>query len=280
MTNKYNRFFESVKDFVLKTNLSYLEDIKGLSEVAIDKLERKFKVTFPKALRSYYAYMGEECKIIRTDDYLNYTEPKLLRTKIGAERYNLYEGIKGKIEIYQDPRDTKPKKFISLSDKMDVDAIMFLDYIAHHSMFVFITCEQENPWLDVLYAENVGGDDIDEYKYKYSSRYYSLIGDTRDQLFNALSIKFFKHDSFSSDEEGLKIFNRININELSWFQCYVEHRKKYHNFKVGNGRDYRIMRYEFSLEMDILSEETGIVMTIDEFEWAFIEHLRGLGMDI
>ena len=95
-------------------------------------------------------------------------------------------------------------------------------------------------------------------------------------MFFAIQFKYGKISNHYDSE----LYKRVNIEELSWAKCYVEHRKKYSDFNVGDGRDYIEMRNEFSLEMDILSEETGIAMTIDEFEWAFIEHLRGLGVDI
>ncbi|MES2520369.1 MAG: hypothetical protein V4585_19780 [Bacteroidota bacterium] len=46
------------------------------------------------------------------------------------------------------------------------------------------------------------------------------------------------------------------------------------------GSDINAMRHNFYKQTDAQAQETGIIMTIDEFEWAFIEHLRGLGVDI
>ena len=95
MENKSDRFFESVKDFVLKTHLAYPEDLIGLKDWKIQTLAKEHNVSFPESLYSYYTFFGEKVKIIRTDDKLNLTEKKLHSFREDAIEKNVFDGIKG-----------------------------------------------------------------------------------------------------------------------------------------------------------------------------------------
>jgi hypothetical protein len=74
-------------------------------------------------------------------------------------------------------------------------------------------------------------------------------------------------------------YDRINVNGLEWAKYHKKYQEKPFSEQINTSQKTKI-RTEFCRLADIQAEETGIVMTIDEFEWAFIEHLRGLGVDI
>ena len=278
MENKYDRFFESVKGFVLKTHLAYPEDLIGLKDWKVQTLSEKYNVSFPESLYSYYTFFGEKVKIIGTDDQLNLTEKKLNSFKEDAIEKNVYNGIKGVVE-----REYKIDEQIVLSELIDLDKVLIIGHIDYNGIYSIIECVAENPVLHLIrwYCE-FDENNIDTYYYKYQPMNWSFIGFFRQCLFEAISLKFYDRDIVGIHEHELEVYDRIKFDKVEWVKYYFEHRKKYNKYNVGNGdgQEFYEIKQEFSKKMDDQAEETGIVMTVDEFEWAFLDYLRGLGVDI
>jgi hypothetical protein len=301
MNNKYDRFFESVKELALKTHLSYPEDIKGLSESGIRQLEKEFKVRFSESLCSYYSFMGERINIICTDGEMDLTAKSLKYNNTYIQDCNFYEWLKSPEDYYEDCLE-KYSDFISISDLMTITINTLPDFVninteqvlvirdyRHRDIVWAIDCSEENPiihgfkpyreWSNEYTqdCEKNGYKEWHNVKYKLSS--HSIIGDFRHLLFLALRFKIMGYD-MSNDSR----YMQVTIEDISWAKCYSEYvtknsKRDFFDIEVG-GKHYLQARYSFYKQADTQAVETGIVMTIDEFEWAFIEYLRSFRIDI
>lgn len=107
--NKYDRFFESVKEFVLETKLANENNLQGLSEDKINDLESLYGLTVPLALRTFLLFFGETFKIKKTDGVLMFTQKEIIYAMDFAKKHNIIEYISGKRGI-QDSEWEEGKK--------------------------------------------------------------------------------------------------------------------------------------------------------------------------
>lgn len=186
--------------------------------------------------------------------------------------------LKGVVE-----REYKVDEQIDLSELMNLDKVLIIGYIDYNGIYFIIECVAENPVLHLIRWEcEFDENNIDTYYYEYQPMNWSFIGFFRQTLFEAISLKSYDRDIVGTHEHELEAYDRIEIDKIEWVKYYFEHLKKYNRYKVGNGdgQEFYKIKQEFSKKMDDQAEETGIIMTINEFEWAFLEHLRSLGVDI
>ena len=274
MENNYDRFFESVKDFVLATRLSYPEDLQGLAQDQIRSIEKRYGVSLPTAIWSYLSYFGKKGKIINTD--LDFTQKMIDNVMKEIEEKELLYSISDQISI----ENKLEHKFYQVSEVLDLSTILFIQLLEHVDLFFFIECKNENPMVqhfEKLYDERKGG----FCGYCYHPGEWSFIGLFRYWLFEGISTKFFSRDMMR-DKESIALYDRISLDKIEWSKYYLDKniKDKWYNIKDEQRRSFYKIKQEFSKKMDVQAIETGVVMTIDEFEWAFIEHLRGLEVDI
>src|SRR6218665_1438579 len=69
---KFSRFYQSVKEFLLDTELSKPEDLVGADIQTIEELETELGIKLPDFLFSFFEYFGEEIIVKGTDEVLNF----------------------------------------------------------------------------------------------------------------------------------------------------------------------------------------------------------------
>lgn len=273
--NKYDRFFESVKSYVLETGLAYPEDLEGLSQDQIRLIEKCYGIPLPLALWSYLRFFGKKCDIINTDYYLDFSQKMIdyVMKEAQEEEHDVLLRIIDQTSIENEVDHIH----YPVSEVLDLSKVLLTQFIAHNDFFVFIECTDENPLIQYF---------TKQYNYSNNKMYYSyhpgewsFIGLFRHLLFEGISTKFFNRN-IMQDKERINLYDRINLDKIGWSKCYLEKKIWYQDIKDSSGRYFYQIKQEFSKKIDVQAQETGIVMTIDEFEWAFIEHLRGLGVDI
>jgi hypothetical protein len=102
MENKYYRFFESFKDFLLKTGFSEEKDLQGCSESTIIYLESKYEVSFPSALRLYLSFFGEKFYAMKSDFYLNFRVKDIENANIIAKDISLWDELVNNRKVRSD----------------------------------------------------------------------------------------------------------------------------------------------------------------------------------
>lgn len=273
--NKYDRFFESVKSYVLETSLAYPENLESLYQDQICLIEKRYGVSLPTALWSYLRYFGKKFKISRYGDHLDFTQKMIeyVMTEAHEEEHDVLLRIIDQTSI----ENEVDHKHYPVSEVLDLSKVLLTQFIDHNGTFVFMECTDENPIIQYF---------TKQYNYSNNKMYYSyhpgewsFIGLFRHLLFEGISTKFFSRDIIH-DKESIALYDIINLDKIKWSKCYLEKKIWYQDIKDSSGRYFYQIKQEFSKKIDAQAQETGIVMTIDEFEWAFIEHLRGLGVDI
>lgn len=269
--NKYDRFFESVKEFVKNTELSFENEIGGASETIINKFEQEFNIKFPSSLYAFLILFGEKIKIRKTDDIFNISLSDIRNATLTAQKEN-YKQILFREKGFEDYNGNTSDNKAYFYKTMDVNNVIFISQNDRWANIGFIDSSIENPIINYLYDK--------EY---YSTEGMSFTNFIRNHLFEAIKYTFntnsLNNEKLSKVTDGSKQWlievKKIKIGTLSWVQPYINndifYRPEY---------EYRKRRLEFYEITNKKEEETGIIMTIDEFEWAFIEHLRGLGVDI
>lgn len=276
IVNKYDHFFKSVKNFVLETNLAYSEDLEGLPKDQIRLIEKRYGVSLPLAFRSYLSYFGKKCKIINTDYYLDFSQKMIDNVMQEVEEWELLYRVSEQTTI----ENRLDHKNYPVGQVLDLSTILFTQLLEHLDIFIFIECKDENPMVqhfEKLYDERKGG----FRGYGYHSGELSFVGTFRYLLFVGISTKFFSRD-IMNDKERIALYDRINLDNVAWSKYYVDSkaRKMWYDIKDEQRRSFYKIKIEFIKEIDAQEIEKGVVMTVDEFEWAFLEHLRGLGVDI
>ncbi len=279
IVNKYDHFFESVKSFVLETHLAHPEDLQGLPQDQVLLIEKRYGISLPSALRSYLSYFGKQFKMLGYGYELNFTQKMIDYVMKEAEE----EEHEVLLRIIDQPsiENVVDHKQYQVSEVLDLSKILLTSFIDHNGIFDFIECKDENPMVqhfEKLYDEKKGG----LHGYGYHPGEWSFIGLFRHLLFESISWKFFDRRIMEENKEGLEKYDRMSIDKLEWSKYYLDKdvKDKWYNIKDEQRRNFYKIKQEFSKKMDVQTIETSIIMTVDEFEWAFLEHLRILGVNI
>ncbi|QYS86374.1 hypothetical protein JJC03_15915 [Flavobacterium oreochromis] len=70
---KYIPFYESVKQFVLDTKLTLVDEVEGLDETVIHQFEKEHQIKFPAALYAFLILFGTKIRVRKTEDYFDMT---------------------------------------------------------------------------------------------------------------------------------------------------------------------------------------------------------------
>ncbi|MFK7114497.1 hypothetical protein V3468_08605 [Flavobacterium oreochromis] len=68
---KYIPFYESVKQFVLDTKLTLVDEVEGLDETVIHQFEKEHQIEFPAALYAFLILFGTKIRVRKTEDYFD-----------------------------------------------------------------------------------------------------------------------------------------------------------------------------------------------------------------
>ncbi|QYS86192.1 hypothetical protein JJC03_14705 [Flavobacterium oreochromis] len=70
---KYISFYESVKQFVLDTKLTLVDEVEGLDETVIHQFEKEHQIEFPVTLYAFLILFGRKIKVRKTDECFDMT---------------------------------------------------------------------------------------------------------------------------------------------------------------------------------------------------------------
>ncbi len=264
---KYKNFYESVKRFVLDTKLSFEDEIMGETPYEIEKFEKDYQVKLPSSIYNYLLLFGKQNRVRKTELEQFFTlstmkkateiaikgnYKEILNTKEGLQDYN---GDDGDIKLVHQLIDLNKLVFINQSDFRD--GIGFVDYA------------YENPNIHYLFQK--------EY---YWSENKSITNYFRDLMFLAIQTRFYSdsEDTTNYTSSMLQSWDetqKLSLYKLSWAKLYVDNKDFFYRTQ-NHYRKHRLDFYEFINKQE---EKTGYIMTIDEFEWAFIDYLRKQGYE-
>ncbi|MFK7031185.1 hypothetical protein [Flavobacterium oreochromis] len=269
---KYIPFYESVKQFVLDTKLTLVDEVEGLDETVIHQFEKEHQIEFPAALYAFLILFGTKIRVRKTEDYFDMTINDIKEAMSVGINENYKEIIireKGFLDY-----DTGDDDFFYFKDIIDVNKLIFITQYHRWFSLGFIDSRSENP---IIYH-------INEKEY-YSTRggvSFTFTSFIRDVLFLAINWRFDIESitdeniekSSESEKESLIVIKNLIIDKLPWANFYVENVDIFYSSKC-NYRKHRLNFYKIIEEQE---KQTGYIMTVDEFEWAFIDYLKEQGV--
>jgi len=239
-TMNYTIFFDSLKEFILKTDARKYVLMSGVSSMEIDSLEQRLQRKLPSYLKEYLKLFGKEFSFYNTvihEYFVSYSA--ITDTLTLFDKYEIKqilakmntEGVTDFIPLYDDEHRFQIMLLNPMSDK------------------------GESYLLSELYlGENNEVYDPEEIEF---SSFHSFFDNLRERLFLEISL------TFSSDGKT----DNINLNEVNWTKFHVCYCKKDRMYSA----DLLFDRDDFSTKM--CSYESDHILSIDEYENLFIRYL-------
>ena len=207
MENKYDRFFESVKDFVLKTHLAYPEDLIGLKDWKIQTLAKEHNVSFPESLYSYYTFFGSLGSVLALNidtfmigEFLNFSDVAVYNMSLNLVKMIMVPAL-GVYTI------SSPKIAVFIENN---DIIQLNNMYKKTSLYLFIV----GALLFSLIA--VGLDDLFSFQSKVifgSAILRSMVHHTQPYLLSVLSeVDLNRSEGGTRDTMRLWPFAQRNVN--------------------------------------------------------------------
>jgi hypothetical protein len=253
--DKYNDFYQSIKDLALKLNLSMYNDFEGASEKEISEFENRFKIRFPLSIKSFLKYFGSRIAIKNTDIGLNLTLRNIEEATKIAINNNVSEFLiqnEKLVDFIDDSIVT------NINDFIEVKSIIYISWDDSRSGLTFINSSKENPEIYYLM----------EYKFFINEMSMSFTNHIRFYIFQAIRT-LLKSNNY-------EIQNVYNLENLAWINIY----NKIFQSKQNGFVDMYNERMKFNLEVSNLEIKENIILSIDEFENKFINYLVKKGYKI
>ncbi len=266
-TNKYDIFFESVKQFAIATEMSQIVELEGASLDEIYEFERTHLIKFPIAFISYLKVFGKNSKFRETDFDFHLTFSDIETALKGVEKQNPIKILEmGDFKVNYDDNENYPHQNEgeyrpALKELLNLNDITFYSWDQGRRGFSFFDNTQENPvcfyLMESLYVV---------------SDFYSFTNFVRTVMFNVLI-------SLASEYEKLLIRETIkhltlNPKKIDWLSRYI---RIYIDNKDKNRNDIIECRKEFYKINDEREMLEDRILTIDEFEISFMNFLEGIG---
>lgn len=278
---KYDSFFNSIREFLVKTNLYSELDFIDVNDYDILFLENLIHVKFPEALVAFLKHFGKNDKILRPNLAMSLTDilnafGKSSAIKEYLQKQNFVvntDGIKivnGKVELIKVTNGVyEDEEVINLNNLFDINEAIFL-----HVGFTteVIDSRIENPIIHSFLSD-----------WTFTSSQLRLTDFIRNILFNEieLNLKGRDYSSYSNDINSYyfelnKKINAIDISCLDWANTY---RRIFLN-NIMPVHEFRMYRNEFYFINEFDEIKKSLILSIDDFESAFIKYLQSKGFDI
>lgn len=276
--NRYHVFYQNLKDFILSVNLATLSDIDGATEEDIIVFEKKHNISFPPAIRVYLEYFGKKAHIKRFHT-APYTFDDLEYTMKNVYNINPKEAIQKKGYL-SDIDSAYNEILVPLTNLISIEDITIIGWEETTTTFTFIDSSATNPILFSLMGYWKEGD-LDSSTIE--TEYRTFTTHIRLGLIVAIQGKFYDDDysSYTREndlyyyEEGRSL-SSINLDYIDWAQVYT----KIYKSKPGSRsilKSHRRIFYQINQERE---KQEDRILSIDEFEWAFIAYLKEQGYDV
>lgn len=245
--NKYIKFYQEVKEFIVKTKLTDIKHINEVSEKDIDSFEKEYAIILPMALRFFYYFFGETSKANREVFY-------------SFPFKNLFFAQKEKIKV---------SKTILEEINSNYGNVVFFEYDTLSNSLVFCKSLTDNPQCHYLFELN----DL-----LFDESETSFTNFLRQKLFTALYFKFYGTDNLDKNNVWDKIEIRehelIDLSKVQWADFYYEFYRNLHSYKKVNANFVINHRKNFYKLIAEEEERGDFLYSIDEFELKFIEYLK------
>ena len=258
---QYLDFYQSVKSFILKTYLTYENEIEGEKLSVIQAFENKCSVKLPISILYYLLFFGKKILVRKTEPEDFFTLEYIKKAMEVAEKYN-YRNILGNKEGLQDYNgDDGDIKLVY--EFVDLDKLIFINQSGFRDGIGFVDSTKDNPYVHYLFQ-----------KQYYLGENKSFTNFIRELLFLAIQTKIYDSEkNIQFDSAGVIDSNMLFIEDISWAQLYVDYKVK----NVMFDSLFRMRRLEFYDSITEQENRGAGIMLIDEFEWAFINYLRTKG---
>lgn len=266
MIEKYIKFYKSVKQFLFDCNLSLDDTIEGENIDAISQFEKEYKIKFPVSIYAYLLYFGKKINLRNVETEKFFTLKNVKHAMDTAENGN-YKSIlqrkDGLQDYYGDDGDIK-----LIYEIVDIEKVIFINQQDFRDGIGFIDCSDENPHIYYLFQK--------EYYLGENKTFSNYI---RETLFQMIHSRFYS-DAISTEnytESMIYMLNetkKINLDKIDWAKVYTKCKVE----NILSDTFYRNQRLNFYKIIEEREKQTGYIMTVDEFEWAFIDYLKEQGV--
>ncbi|WP_337041757.1 hypothetical protein [Emticicia sp. 17c] len=269
MKQKFAKFYNSVKNFVIDTNLSKPDEVVGAEVKTIENLETELGIKLPDFLFSFFECFGEEIIVKGVDQSLNFAIKDFKYANSKATEENIIsilsdsEGLK---DYYGDG------SIWHVSDMMNLDNVLILNYSSLGRRYSFIDSTIENPNLLFIYQKKY----FERAEIDFIGGNVSFTNYIRTVLFDLVKEEFRKINEGKDVADGNSLQNYesvLSINKLKWAE-YYSHFPKNKDLFFYAGKEFRQLRGEFYLLASKKETENDTILTIDEFELSFIDFLK------
>ncbi|GEM_PF-6984296 len=247
--NSIKNCFESIIDFIEKTDTSGKTKFIGSTPSEIDAFETKYNIQVPPILHLYLQYFGGDGQFYG-NSYFGYT-PKLEHITMCvelAQKHNLLRHIQKFEPAIQ--------QILPFCYDVDRGNFIFIDYQSKdEQMYCFpdlcIFMEDE---------ETLQGEDVDEDEeiYKWSNIWATM----QEWLFLFVNFKFNPIQSSLDDHSQY-----IDLSKIEWTKFHIHyHKEKNQNY---NSSDKHIFRKKLTT----IEHQTGEVLDFETYEIEYIKYL-------
>jgi hypothetical protein len=270
--NKYDVFFEGMINFIQKTGLSDEYENIGANYSEISSFENEYKIKFPLVFKSYLKYFGKKTHIRMTDSVFEMTIPNIAKTIDESNKNRVIEIIdKKNFKVNYDdnyPEENEGEYTPPIKDLIDISNITIFYWDQLRSEFNFFDSSKENPevFFFVEYSHII-------------SKFYTFTTDVRGILFLAISLnantEFQNIYCKARRDNGRPSPPPVDCSGIEWLKDYIYLAKNFPK-KFAEIDHFREEYYAINSEME---KRENRILTIDEFEYSFLNYLRENGYE-
>lgn len=245
-------------DFLLKTGLVIPSEIAGATIEEIEQFEQEFQIKFPLSIKAYLLYFGKRFKMqsgwngqkYTLDDFREAIE--LARNEDFFSTMSIFNG------------NIKDYLYFRIDDR-NSDYIFFCDTLSENPA-VYL---QWNIMDRELYVECYGKD-----KKREISKRCCFTSLMREDAVQSISYEILTLRGLYEEE--------AHIQDVPWAMYHHQllNKKRDDNQDYISIGDFYQMRRDFYPIIEAIEEKEDRILTIDEFEWAYIEHLKEKGYTV
>ncbi|MDR6563636.1 MULTISPECIES: hypothetical protein [unclassified Arcicella] len=287
----YEKFYESAKDFLILTNRASKEDFFPVEHSDIVEVEEFFGKKFPPSLYFFQKTFGKTLRKFPQEFPVNLKRIKqaFIESKttlkelensnyiVGTDDFKIVNGEVVLLEMINE-RYTEPE-IANLRELFDVKDILFLDTDIHID---FIDTSKDDPLVHHFINSSINS---------FTTGLMPLSTYVRAILFSEIVIKLGWNKNLYIDKIGnpekdpskyyenyYRKMESIDISTLDWATVYDFIYREGGNYTpplpVHVFREHRSKFYKLNA---IEEQKNGYVLTVNEFEWKFIDFLKQQG---
>ncbi len=287
----YEKFYESAKDFLILTNRASKEDFLPVEHSDIVEVEEFIGKKFPPSLYFFQKTFGKTLKKFPIDFPVNlkrikqaFIESKTTLKELENSNYIVgtdgFKIVNGEVVLLEmiDERYTEPE-IANLRELFDVKDILFLDTDIH---IAFTDTSKDDPSIYYFINNSING---------FTTRLLPLSAYFRAILFGEIEMRLRWDKNMYIDDIGdpekdpskyyenyYREMESIDVSTLEWATIYELIYTEGENYTPPLPvHVFTQHRSNFNKLNAIEEQKNGYVLTVNEFEWKFIDFLKQQG---